>query len=113
MEREPLREEEQKQEEQRAGGMPIDDEERRESGMPGGGAGRRDEPGHTGVYPASSAEGAAGDAPLVGEEEWGQGERGAEGYEDSGSSELNFEMERELGLLQEDREDSIIEEGAP
>lgn len=107
MERDQLREEEQAQEEQekqQASGMPTDDEERRESGMPGGGAGRRDETGRSGVYPASESEGAAGDAPLRGEEEWGQGERGAAGYEDSGGSELNLETERQLGLLKEDRE---------
>ncbi len=91
-------EREQPQEEQRP------PEEKRESGIPGGGAGRRDEPGHTGVYPVSSAEGASAEAPLRGEAEWGQGERGAAGYEDSGSSELNFETERELGLLQEEYE---------
>ena len=113
MERDQLREEEQAQEEQRASGMPTDEEARRESGMPGGGAGRRDETGRSGVYPASEAEGAAGDAPRVGEEEWGQGERGAEGYEDSGSSELNFETERQLGLLKEDLEDESTEEHAP
>ena len=54
-------------------------EEQRECGMPGGGTGRRDEPGRSGVYPASRSEGAAGDAPLRGESEWGQGERGAAG----------------------------------
>ncbi len=80
--------------------------EQRESGMPGGGAGRRDETGLSGVYPASQAEGAAGDAPLRGEEEWGQGERGAAGYEDSGSSELNFDLERETGLMPEKDEDT-------
>lgn len=79
-------------------------EEKRESGVPGGGQGRRDEPGHSGIYPASAAEGASPDAPLRGEAEWGQGERGAAGYEDSGGSELNFETERELGLLKEDLE---------
>ena len=81
-------------------------EERRESGMPGGGAGRRDETGLSGVYPASQAEKASPDAPLRGEAEWGQGERGAAGYEDSGDSELNFTLERESGLLPEEDEGS-------
>lgn len=61
-------------------------EQANESGMPGGGVGRREEPGPTGVYPMSDAGGASGDAPLQGETSWGQGERGAEGYNDSGDS---------------------------
>jgi hypothetical protein len=85
-------------------------EEKRESGVPGGGQGRRDEPGHSGVYPFSSAEGASAEAPLRGEAEWGQGERGAAGYEDSGSSELNFETERQLELLNEDQEGFTAEQ---
>lgn len=60
----------------------------RESGMPGGGAGRRDAVGHTGVYPQSASERPSPDAPVRTENAWGQGERGAAGYEDSGSSEL-------------------------
>ena len=58
-----------------------------ESGMPGGGVGRREEPGHTGVYPMSAPEGASPDASLENENSWGQGERGAQGYDDSGDSE--------------------------
>ena len=54
-----------------------------DSGLPGGGVGRREEPGHTGVYPMSSPEGANPDAPLENENAWGQGERGAAGYNDS------------------------------
>jgi hypothetical protein len=61
-----------------------------ESGVPGGGVGRRDEPGHTGVYPMSASEGASADAGTKGEMAWGQGERGAEGYEDSGDSETYY-----------------------
>jgi len=49
---------------------------------------RVDEIGHTGVYPVSASEGASPDAQVRGEASWGQGERGAEGYNDSGSSEL-------------------------
>ncbi len=63
------------------------EDEQRESGNPGGGAGRRDETGRSGVYPLSGPERPAGNAPLVNEEEWGQGERGSAGYEDSGRSE--------------------------
>lgn len=36
----------------------------------------------------SEAEDASPDAPLQGEMSWGQGDRGAEGYNDSGDSEL-------------------------
>ena len=66
----------------------MDDEQKRESGEPGGGQGRVDEVGGSGVYPVSSMEGASGDAEIRGEMSWGQGERGAAGYEDSGGSEL-------------------------
>ncbi len=56
-------------------------------GMPGDGKGRVDETGHSGVYPVSASAGASGDAPLQGEASWGQGDRGAAGYDDHGSSE--------------------------
>jgi hypothetical protein len=58
-------------------------------GVPGEGVGRREEVGRTGVYPFSASGGASGDAPLIGQQEWGQGDRGAAGYEDSGDSELS------------------------
>lgn len=41
----------------------AEDEGRRDSGLPGGGKGRRDEVGHTGVYPASGPL-PPGDAPV-------------------------------------------------
>jgi hypothetical protein len=63
-------------------------DERRECGLPGGGQGRRDETGHSGVYPVSSMGGASGEARVEGEQSWGQGARGAAGYEDSGDSEI-------------------------
>jgi hypothetical protein len=76
-----------------------------ESGSPGGGAGRRDEPGHTGVYPMSASEGASPDAPIKGEMSWGQGERGAESYYDSGSSETMYvPAESEEGERHEQQE---------
>lgn len=62
--------------------------QKRESGVPGGGQGRRDEVGPTGVYPASAPEGADDEARVRGQMGWGQGERGAEGYYESGTSEL-------------------------
>ncbi len=82
-------------------------EQKRESGMPGGGAGRRDEVGRSGVFPASSSEGASPDAEIRPQAAWGQGERGAEGYEDSGESELNFTEEMASGAMEpaEGRED--------
>ena len=67
-----------------AGGQGDD---RRESGMPGGGQGRKDETGTSGVYPVSAMAGAKGDARVQAEASWGQGERGAAGYADAGGSE--------------------------
>ena len=56
----------------------------RNSGLPGGGAGRTDQVGGSGVYPASDLDAAPGGAQVHGEASpWGQGERGAEGYNDS------------------------------
>jgi hypothetical protein len=75
-------------------------ESRRDSGVPGGGAGRVDEVGETGVYPMSGSERPPDDAPVQGMASWGQGERGAEGYEDSGSSELTgLGEETDLGSV--------------
>ena len=62
---------------------------KRESGVPGGGAGRKDEVGRTGVYPMSGPH-PPGDAPIVTPAAWGQGKRGAAGFEDHGESELNI-----------------------
>lgn len=70
-------------------------EERPDGEMPGGGAGRRDEVGHTGVYPYSASQGASGDAPAVAEGALGQGDRGVEGYQDSGDSGLDATFDRE------------------
>lgn len=63
--------------------------EKRESGAPGGGAGRKDEVGRTGVYPMSGPH-PPGDASIVTPAAWGQGKRGAAGFEDHGESELNI-----------------------
>lgn len=79
-----------KREEQAAGGAGAGE---RESGQPGGGAGRRDEVGGSGVYPASAGN-APADAEVRGQMAWGQGDRGAEGYADSGPSELRFSEEQ-------------------
>lgn len=64
----------------------------RESGEPGGGAGRRDDVGHSGVYPMSGDERPPHGAEIRTEASWGQGDRGAAGYDDSGSSELDGEL---------------------
>ena len=47
----------------------------RESGSPGGGGGRKDEVGRSGVYPASGPY-PEGNAEFRGQASWGQGERG-------------------------------------
>ncbi len=57
--------------------------------MPGGGAGRKDAIGRTGVYRVSGPQ-PPGDAPIVAMGSWGQGARGAAGYEDHGESELFY-----------------------
>lgn len=75
----------------------ADDEARRESGEPGGGQGRRDEVGRSGVYPMSGSERPPGDAEIRTQAAWGQGERGAEGYEDAGGSELTMRDGQLLG----------------
>jgi hypothetical protein len=59
----------------------------RAAGMPGDGAGQREEPGRTGVHPASAGW-PEGEMELVREGAWGQGDRGLAGYEDHGESEL-------------------------
>src|SRR5215210_4448401 len=76
----------------------TDAEQKRESGVPGGGQGRKDEVGQSGVYPISASEGASPDALVHGEASWGQGERGAAGYEDSGGSELTY-LGEEKGII--------------
>ena len=64
-------------------------EKDKESGMPGGGAGRKDDVKGSPVYPMSGPH-RPGDARIVGLASFGQGERGAAGYEDHGESELNL-----------------------
>ena len=71
---------------------------KRESGQPGGGKGRKDEVGKSGVYPMSGPL-PEGPAELRTPAAWGQGERGAAGYEDSGRSELVYEHGQLLGGL--------------
>ncbi|HET7233701.1 MAG TPA: hypothetical protein VFJ16_27070, partial [Longimicrobium sp.] len=59
------------------------------SGTPGDGAGRRDVVGGSGVYPASAGHAPPGAVPRT-QAEWGQGDRGAAGFDDAGSSGLFF-----------------------
>lgn len=66
---------------------------RQNSGVPGGGRGRKDVVRGSGVYPVSGPL-PRGKAPIRTEAAWGQGSRGAAGYEDSGSSELNLPPRR-------------------
>jgi len=49
---------------------------------------RIDEVGETNVYPVSEMEGASDNAKIHDEASFGQGDRGAEGYKDSGTSEI-------------------------
>jgi hypothetical protein len=64
-------------------------EKDKESGVPGGGAGRKDDVKGSPVYPMSGPH-PPGDARIVGQASFGQGERGAAGYEDHGESALNL-----------------------
>jgi hypothetical protein len=60
----------------------------RECGQPGGGAGRRDDVGRTGVYPISGEERPNGAARMRPLGDWAGGDRGIAGYQDSGGSDL-------------------------
>jgi hypothetical protein len=62
---------------------------KRDSGVPGGGRGRKDVVRGSGVYPASGPL-PRGNAPIRTEAAWGQGTRGAAGYENSGRSGLRL-----------------------
>jgi hypothetical protein len=59
----------------------------RESGLPGGGVGRKEEVGGSGVYPASAGRAPVG-ARIRTQAEWGRGERGAATSQGSASDEL-------------------------
>jgi hypothetical protein len=72
---------------------------KRESGLPGGGKGRVDVVGSSGVYPISGPARPKGGAPLRNMASWGQGDRGAAGYEDSGGSGLVWREGQLLGGL--------------
>jgi hypothetical protein len=80
----------------------------REGGHPGTGAGRRDEPGKTGVYPFNS-DTAPDDAEEVVAGRWGQDAQGS--YQDHGDSELSDRPER--GDQQAGDRQPMHEEPAP
>lgn len=73
---------------------------RRESGEPGGGTGRRDEVGQSGVYPMSGGLPPGKHPQIRTPASWGQGDRGAEGYEDSGRSGLVWKDGQLLGGME-------------
>lgn len=73
--------------------------DKRESGQPGGGAGRRDVVGPTGVYPMSGGIPPGHRLEIRTPAAWGQGERGAAGYDDAGGSELIYRDGQLLGGL--------------
>lgn len=77
-----------------------------DSGMPGGGVGRKEGPFNTPVYPVSADSGAPGDAQVENENAWGQGQRGAAGYQDSGGSSLDDLGQREAQQEQQSGQQS-------
>lgn len=83
---------------------PINPQEdpRRESGQPGGGQGRVDVTGKSGVYPASGPSPPEG-TPVQWAGSFGQGERGGEGYADSGDS--NIEAIQDILRQQQEAEE--------
>lgn len=78
---------------------PDERSRKRESGLPGGGQGRVDEVGPTGVYPMSAGLPEGRHPEIRTPASWGQGERGAEGYNDAGGSELVWRDGQLLGGL--------------
>lgn len=62
-----------------------------ESGNPGGGVGRVDDVGRTGIWPVSGPVPEGRDMPIVSQAELGQGTRGPAGAADSGGSETRAE----------------------
>lgn len=68
----------------------MEHEEPDEGGVRGRGVGRVEDTGETPVYAASGPYPPSGDAEVRNMASWGQGERGAEGYEDHGESEVEW-----------------------
>ena len=78
--------------------------DRSESGEPGGGKGRRDDVGHSGVYPPD-AENRPGDAEVRMAGSWGGGD-----YNESGGSELVYRDGQLLGGLSAGRDGEPTED---
>ena len=76
--------------------------ERKEIGEPGGGAGRRDDVGRSGIYPVSGDERPQTEQPLRGLGDWSTHGNYPEGYEESGGSELIYRDGQLLGGLTSD-----------
>lgn len=75
------------------------DPARRDSGQPGGGTGRVDVTGESKVHPVSSGVDPNRHDQVVTPAAWGQGDRGAAGYNDAGGSELVMRDGQLLGGL--------------
>jgi hypothetical protein len=73
--------------------------ERRESGEPGGGQGRVDVTEPSGVHPLSAGVDPNRNAEIRTQAAWGQGDRGPEGVNDAGGSELTMRDGQLLGGL--------------
>jgi hypothetical protein len=76
--------------------------ERREIGEPGGGAGRRDDVGRSGIYPVSGDERPSEAQPFRQLGDWSTHGNYPEGYEESGGSELIYRDGALLGGLTSD-----------
>jgi hypothetical protein len=73
----------------------TEEEQQDRGGMPGDGVGRREETGHSGVYPASGPP-PPGDAEVRGQASWGR-ERGAEGQDEAVAPEVSAPMDESPG----------------
>jgi putative phosphoribosyl transferase len=80
----------------------------RESSQPGGGQGRKDAVDRSGVYPLLQPD-APGTAEVRVAGTWGQGDRGAAGYEDHGGSQFSYRGGQLLGALETHRGNLVFE----
>jgi hypothetical protein len=80
-------------------GVARDESQRRESGEPGGGQGRVDVTGQSRVHPLSAGVDPNRNAEIRTQAAWGQGDRGPEGVNDAGGSELTMRDGQLLGGL--------------
>jgi hypothetical protein len=75
----------------------TEEEHQDRGGMPGDGVGRREETGHSGVYPTSGPS-PPGDAEVRGQGTWGR-ERGAEGEEETVTPDVSPPMDESAGAV--------------